>query len=1031
MKMPDSSRFNLSRIAIENPAITVYLLIVLLLAGVASYFQLGQDEDPPFTFRVMVVRAFWPGATALQMSEQVTDKLEETLQEVPYMDKIRSYSKAGETTIFIEVKDSAPPADIANIWYTIRKKTGDMKTRLPAGVQGPFYNDEFGDVFGVIYALSADGFSYAELKEHADEVRQELLRVPNVAKVEQYGVQKEQIFVEVSQKKLARMGIDMRQVINALNQQNAVEYAGVLRTPNDDIQIRITGQFDSIDDLKKLPLRFNNRNFNLGDIAHIERGYQDPPAPKVRHNGKEVIALGISMARGGDIIALGKDLALASQKLRETLPAGIELAQVQDQPKSVSRSVHEFIQTLAEALIIVLAVSFLALGIHTKPWRIDLRPGLVVGLSIPTVLAITFLIMERWGIDLHKISLGSLIIALGLLVDDAIIVVEMTVRKLEEGYDRLTASIHAYTTTAMPMLTGTLITATGFLPIGLANSAVGEYTFAIFAVTSTALIVSWFVSVYFVPFLGYRLLKEHPKGTAEHIEVFDSAFYNAVRRTVAWCVNYRWITLIATIGALAIGIFGMKLVEKQFFPDSNRPEILVDLWLPEGTSLPNTEALVKKVEDRLLKIPEAGEITSFVGQGVPRFYLSLDQIFPQNNVAQLVLVTPSLEAREQIRKKLPTILQEEFPEIRSRTRLLPNGPPVPYPVMFRVIGENPEQLRILADKVKAIVRADSAMRGVNDNWSEEVKSLHLDVDQDRARALGVTTEAMATASQTILSGLPIGQYREDNEQIPIMLRQPKEERDTITALTNTYIPTTNGLSIPISQVARTTLQWEHGVVWRQDRKFSITVQGDVADGIQPATVALRINDKIDALRSKLDVGYRIEIAGTVAESQKGTSSISANVPLMLFIIFTLLMLQLRSFPRALLVFLTGPLGIIGAALMMLAVGKPMGFVAMLGIIALNGMIIRNSVILIDQIEQDIANGVERWTAVVESAVRRFRPIILTAAAAVLAMIPLMSSPFWGPMAVAIMGGLIVATALTLLSLPAMYAIFFSVKKNAQ
>jgi len=1031
MKMPDSSRFNLSRIAIENPAITVYLLIVLLLAGVASYFQLGQDEDPPFTFRVMVVRAFWPGATALQMSEQVTDKLEETLQEVPYMDKIRSYSKAGETTIFIEVKDSAPPADIANIWYTIRKKTGDMKTRLPAGVQGPFYNDEFGDVFGVIYALSADGFSYAELKDHADAVRQELLRVPNVAKVEQYGVQKEQIFVEVSQKKLARMGIDMRQVINALNQQNAVEYAGVLRTPNDDIQIRITGQFDNIDDLKKLPLRFNNRNFNLGDIAHIERGYQDPPAPKVRHNGKEVIALGISMARGGDIIALGKDLALASQKLRETLPAGIELAQVQDQPKSVSRSVHEFIQTLAEALIIVLAVSFLALGIHTKPWRIDLRPGLVVGLSIPTVLAITFLIMERWGIDLHKISLGSLIIALGLLVDDAIIVVEMTVRKLEEGYDRLTASIHAYTTTAMPMLTGTLITATGFLPIGLANSAVGEYTFAIFAVTSTALIVSWFVSVYFVPFLGYRLLKEHPKGTAEHIEVFDSAFYNAVRRTVAWCVNYRWLTLIATIGALGIGIMGMKLVEKQFFPDSNRPEILVDLWLPEGTSLPNTEALVKKVEDRLLKIPEAGEITSFVGQGVPRFYLSLDQIFPQNNVAQLVLVTPSLEAREQIRKKLPTILQEEFPEIRSRTRLLPNGPPVPYPVMFRVIGDNPQQLRILADQVKAIVRADPAMRGINDNWSEEVKSLHLDVDQDRARALGVTTEAMATASQTILSGLPIGQYREDNEQIPIMLRQPKEERDTITALTNTYLPTASGQAIPLSQVARTTLQWEHGVVWRQDRKFSITVQGDVADGIQPATVALRINDKIDALRSKLDVGYRIEIAGTVAESQKGTSSISANVPLMLFIIFTLLMLQLRSFPRALLVFLTGPLGVIGAALMMLAVGKPMGFVAMLGIIALNGMIIRNSVILIDQIEQDIANGVERWTAVVESAVRRFRPIILTAAAAVLAMIPLMSSPFWGPMAVAIMGGLIVATALTLLSLPAMYAIFFSVKKNAQ
>ncbi len=1028
MKMPNTNQFNLSRIAIQNPAITVYLLIVLLLAGVASYFQLGQDEDPPFTFRMMVVRAFWPGATALQMSEQVTDKLEETLQEVPYVDKIRSYSKAGETTIFIEVKDSAPPHEIQNIWYTVRKKTADMKNNLPQGVQGPFYNDEFGDVYGVIYALSADGFSYAELKKYADNVRQELLRVPNVAKVEQYGVQKERIFVEVSQKKLARMGIDLRQVITALNQQNAVEYAGTLRTPNDDIQIRITGQFNNIDDLKNLPLRFNNRSFYLGDIAHIERGYQDPAAPKVRHNGHEVIALGISMARGGDIIALGKDLQIASQKLRESLPAGIELSQVQDQPKSVSRSVHEFLKTLAEALIIVLAVSFLALGIHTKPWRIDLRPGLVVGLSIPTVLAITFLIMARWGIDLHKISLGSLIIALGLLVDDAIIIVEMMVRKLEEGYDKLTASTYAYTTTAMPMLTGTLITATGFLPIGLANSAVGEYTFAIFAVTSTALIVSWFVSVYFVPFLGHRLLKEHHQGATHTAEVFDSPFYNTVRRTVGWCVDHRWLTLIATLGALAMGILGMKLVEKQFFPDSNRPEILVDLWLPEGTSLTNTEELVKKVENRLLQMPEAGEITSFVGQGAPRFYLSLDQIFPQNNVAQLVLVTPSLEAREKIRKRLPDILQAEFPEIRSRTKLLPNGPPVPYPVMYRVIGEDPAKLRALADQVTAIVRADPAMRGINDNWSEQVKSLHLDIDQQRARALGVTTEAMATASQTILSGLPIGQYREENEQIPIILRQPKEERDTITALTNTYLPTTNGQAIPLSQVARPNLLWEYGVVWRQNRKFAITVQGDVADGIQPATVALRINDKLDALRAKLDAGYRIDIAGTVAESQKGTSSISANVPLMLFIIFTLLMLQLRSFPRALLVFLTGPLGIIGAALMMLAVGRPMGFVAMLGIIALNGMIIRNSVILIDQIEQDIANGVERWTAVVESAVRRFRPIILTAAAAVLAMIPLMDSPFWGPMAVAIMGGLIVATALTLLSLPAMYALFFRVKK---
>jgi len=718
---------------------------------------------------------------------------------------------------------------------------------------------------------------------------------------------------------------------------------------------------------------------------------------------------------------------VATEALRGDLPAGIELNQVQDQPKSVAFSVREFLRVLAEALVIVLAVSFVALGIHTKPFRIDMRPGLVVALSIPSVLAITFLIMERWGIDLHKISLGSLIIALGLLVDDAIIIVEMMVRKLEEGYDRLKASTFAYDTTAMPMLTGTLITAAGFLPIGLANSATGEYTFAIFAVTTTALLVSWFVSVYFVPFLGYRLLKEHPHATGEIQEVYDSGFSVAVRRTVDWCVRHRWITLAATLGALALGVVGMQKVEQQFFPDSNRPELLVDLWLPEGSSFAASEALAKRVEQKLLTYPDAGSVTSFVGQGVPRFYLPLDQIFPQNNVSQMILVPPSLEARERIRKVLPDMLHEEFPEARTRVRMLPNGPPVPYPVMFQVMGHDPVKLRALADRVRTVVQADPAVRGMNDNWAEQIKAMHLDIDQNRARALGVTTETVATAGQTILSGLPIGQFRENNDQIGIFLRQPQAERDTMTALTGAYLPTASGEYIPLSQIARPAFQWEPGVVWRQNRQFAITVQADVAEGVQGATVALRIDRALEKMRAGLEPGYRIELAGTVAESKKGSDSIAANVPLMLFIIFTLLMLQLRSFPRALLVFLTGPLGIIGAALMMLALSRPMGFVAMLGIIALNGMIIRNSVILIDQIEQDIAGGTDRWTAIVEAAVRRFRPIMLTAAAAVLAMIPLLGSPFWGPMACAIMGGLIVATGLTLLSLPALYAIFFRVK----
>ncbi|MFZ5722203.1 MAG: efflux RND transporter permease subunit [Pseudomonadota bacterium] len=1034
MNLPASERFNLSRVAIQNPAITLYLLVVLMLAGIAAYFQLGQDEDPPFTFRVMVVHAYWPGATAMQMSEQVTDKLERKLQEVPHVDKIRSYAKPGETTVFLELSDTAPPHEIPDIWYTVRKKIGDMKGTLPPGTYGPFFNDEFGDVFGVIYALSADGYSYAELKEYADFVRQELLRVPGTAKVELFGVQEEKLYVEISQKKLARMGIHMEAVIDAISSQNAVEFGGVLHTPGDDIQIRIGGQFDAVADLQALPLRFNGRTFRLGDIGTVKRGYVDPPSPKVRHDGKEVIAIGISMARGGDIIALGEHLATASAKLRNELPVGIELAQVQDQPAAVRASVREFLRVLVEALVIVLAVSFIALGLHgrlsdPKTLRIDARPGLVVALSIPLVLAITFLVMERWNIDLHKISLGSLIIALGLLVDDAIIIVEMTVRKLEEGYDRLRASTYAYTATAMPMLTGTLITAAGFLPIGLANSAVGEYTFAIFAVTTSALLISWLVSVYFVPFLGHRLLREHPDAGGEIREVYDSPFYQQVRRVVDWCVENRWKTLGATAGALVLGIVGMQLVEKQFFPDSSRKEMIVDIWMPEGSSFASTEDVAKRIEARLLQEEGIDGITAFVGEGAPRFYLSHEQFFPQNNVAQMILIASDIPQRERLRLSLPEVLETEFPEARTRVRLLPNGPPVPYPVMFRVIGPDPVQVRTIADEVKGMLRADPQMVGVNDNWNEQIKILRLDVDQARARALGVSSEAIATAGETILSGLTIGQYREHDELIDIVLRQPAHESDTMTALTSAYLPTASGKSIPISQVARAELAWEPGVVWRQNRDFAVTVQGDSVDGVQPATVAARLDKQLNDVRARLEPGYRIEVSGTLAESQKGTGSISANVPLMLFIIFTLLMLQLRSFARAVLVFLTGPLGVIGATLALLMVGQPLGFVALLGVIALNGMIIRNSVILIDQIEQDIAQGVDPWTAIVDSAVRRFRPIMLTAAAAVLAMIPLTGSTFWGPMAVAIMGGLIVATALTLLSLPAMYAAWFRVRRS--
>ncbi len=1032
-----NGKFNVSRWALEHPALTRYLMAVLLLVGFAAYFQLGQDEDPPFTFRAMVVQVFWPGATAQQMAEQVTDKVERTLQEVAYADKIRSFTKPNESLTIFQLKDSVPSKDVPGTWYQVRKKLGDMRGTLPQGVIGPFFNDEFGDVYGTIYALSGDGYSAEELRRHAETVRAKLLRVPDVAKVDLFGVQPEKVYVEISHKKLAQLGIDITQVLGQLNAQNAVEGAGLLNTPDGNVGVRVQGQFESLDTLRDLPIRAMNAqtgqasSLRLSDIATITRGYAEPRGVTVRHQGREVVALGVSMAKGGDIIRLGKALREAMKTVTPDLPVGVELQQIQDQPQAVQRSVGEFVQVLIEAVVVVLAVSFISLGLHTRPLRIDIWPGLVVGITIPLVLAITFVTMFYWGVGLHKISLGALIIALGLLVDDAIIAVEMMVRKLEEGHDKLHAATFAYEVTSMPMLTGTLITAVGFLPIALARSAVGEYTFAIFAVTAAALVISWVVSVYFVPYLGALLLHTRPALPGEAHELFDTPFYTRFRAVVRWCVVHRWLTIGMTIGVFALGIVGMGRVQQQFFPDSSRPEILVDMWLPEGSPIQATEALAQRFEKRLMKEPELQSVSIWVGSGVPRFYLPLDNIFPQSNVAQAILLPRSLKEREALRMRLPELLAAEFPEARARTKLLPNGPPVPYPVQFRVIGPDPTLLRQWADEAKALVRANPNMRGVNDNWNESIKVLRLQVDQDKARALGVSSQSLAQASRTILSGTTVGQFRENDRLIDIVLRQPLDERSAITDLASAYVPTATGRSIPLSQIARHEFGFEPGVMWREGRQFAITVQGDVVEGLQGATVSGQIWPKLQELQQKMPVGYRIEVAGAVEESSKGQGSIFAGVPLMLFITFTLLMLQLQSFSRSMLVFLTGPLGIAGVAGALILLGRPFGFVAMLGVIALMGMIIRNSVILIDQIEQDRERGVPAWSAIVEAAVRRFRPIVLTAAAAVLAMIPLSRSVFWGPMAVAIMGGLIVATALTLLALPAMYAAWFRVRVPGQ
>ena len=1039
---PRAKHFNISRWALEHPALTRYLMVVLMLLGVASYFQLGQDEDPPFAFRVMVVRAYWPGTTAQEMAEQVTDKIERTLQEVPNADRIQSYTKPGESFSLMVVKDYSAPKDIPNLWYQVRKKIGDMRATLPQGVIGPFFNDEFGDVYGSIYALSADGFSEEELRQFAEKTRSDMLRVPGVAKVELFGVQPEKVYVEIPQRRLAQLGIDMNQVVAQLNAQNAVEGAGVFSNERSTVQMRVNGAFNAVEQLRTLPIRTVNpangqaRSLKLGDIATIRRAYQDPPTTKVRHQGKQVIAMGISMAKGGDIIQLGKSLTQTADAIRAELPAGIELDQIQNQPEAVSRSVGEFVKVLLEAVVVVLAVSFVSLGLHTRPLRLDVWPGLVVAITIPLVLAVTFLVMYYADVGLHKISLGALIIALGLLVDDAIIAVEMMVHKLEEGYDKVSAATAAYDLTAMPMLTGTLITAAGFLPIGMARSATGEYTYAIFAVTAAALLISWLVSVYFVPYLGLLLLRTRPKvsqdaapgGAAHVVDIYDTPFYNRFKGLVGWCVAHRWATIGLTLLALVLGVVGMGKVQQQFFPDSSRPEIIVDLWQPEGTSFYASEDVAKRFEARMMKEPGVKTVSTWVGTGLPRFYLPMDQIFPQSNVSQVVLLPESTEARERLRKALPALMAAEFPEVRARVKLLPNGPPVPYPVQFRIVGDDVETLRKIASEAKALMRANPDMRGVNDNWNEYIRAIRLSVDQDKARALGVTSQSIAQASRILTSGATVAQYREADRLIDIDFRTPQSERQTLEALDNAYVPTASGKMIPVLQVAKPKLVWEPGVLWREGRHFAVTVQGDVREGVQGPTVSQALWPQMQALQAKLPQGYRIQLAGTAEESTKGQGSIFANVPVMLFIIFTLLMLQLQSFSRALLVFLTGPMGIAGVALALLALDRPFGFVALLGVIALMGMIMRNSVILIDQIEQDRARGVPAWDAVIGAAVRRFRPIVLTAAAAVLAMIPLSRSVFWGPMAVAIMGGLIVATALTLLALPAMYAAWFRVRR---
>ena len=1012
-------RFNLSAAALRYKELTLFFLVVIALGGVAAFFQLGQREDPDFTFRAMVIRTLWPGATAEQVDRQITDRIEKKLQETPYFKWTQSHSKPGESLIVLELLDTAPAREVPAIWYQVRKKLGDIRHTLPPEAQGPFFNDEFGDVYGSIYAFTADGFTLSELRDYTERARQEVLRLPDVAKVELIGLQDDRIYVELSSKRLAALGIDPQMIGQALAAQNAILPPGSVETRQNSVALRVTGQLDSVQAISDLLLRAGGQTFRLGDIARVHRGLADPPVTTMRFKGREAIGLAVSMKSNGDVLQLGENLKRTMGRLKSELPVGIEFDQVSDQPGVVKHAVGEFMRSLLEAVAIVLVISFLALGMRT---------GLVVALTIPLVLAATFLAMRWFGIDLHRISTGALIIALGLLVDDAMIAVEMMHRKLEEGYDKLRAATHAYSTTAFPMLSGTLITAAGFLPIATAKSTTGEYTFGIFAVTTMALVISWFAAVIATPFIGAYLLKEHPVAAGERPrDVFDTRFYNWLRKVIEWCILRRKTVIAATALSLVLGGLGMGLTEKQFFPSSNRIELMADLWLPEGASIRATEREAARLERLLEGDPGVASYVTYVGNGSPRFFLSLDQQLFRANFAQVIVLTKDIAARERVIAKVRQALADDFPGVRGRVNRVPLGPPVNYPVQFRVLGEDAAKLKEIAERVAEKMRANPHAVDVHPNWGDRVLALRVDVDQEKARALGVSSQSVSRAVAAVVSGAPLGQYRENDRLIDVVLRAPAEERGSLAALGELGVPATSGRSVPLAQVASVREALEEPILWRRSRELALTVRADIVDGAQAPDVTTAIEPTLAEIRSSLPAGYRIEAGGAFEENAKAQASIAAGLPMVLAVIFALLMLQLKSFSRSMMVLLTAPLGIVGVALALLLFSKPFGFVAMLGAIALGGMIMRNSVILVDQIEQDVAAGQPVWLAIREAAVRRFRPITLTAAAAVLAMIPLARSVLWGPMAYAIMGGLIVATVLTLLFVPALYAAWFGVR----
>lgn len=1013
--------FNLSRWAIGHPSIARFLFGLILITGVLGLTRMGQKEDPDFTFRVMVVQAIWPGASIQEMEDQVVNKIERKLQETPHIDWVKSYTRAGSAIITLQVKGDTNSADVADAFYQVRKKVGDISNELPEGLLGPYFNDEFGDTYITLHSISGDGYSYPELKKFAIQARDMLLTTPGVEKAVILGDQPEKLYIDVSSKALAERGLTVVDLQNAIKGQNNVDAAGSVETGTRSVRISVEGDVTKANDIRELRLRAGNQVTRLGDIATVYSGLEDPYQRKYRFNGHESVQVGVVMARGFKVTDVGKEVEATYQRFEEALPYGVAVDQISNQPDVVTDAVSEFMHALGEALVIVLIVSFLSIG-----WR----SGLVIAIAIPLVLAATFAIMYELGIDLQRISLGALIIALGLLVDDAMIVVELMERKLEEGLVKIEAASFAYSSTAFPMLTGTLITTAGFIPVGFAASTAGEYVRTLFYVVGIALVVSWFVAVYFTPWLGYMILKQrHHAG--EHHDAFDTRFYRRLRATVGWAVRHRIIVVAMTLVTFVTSLWAFQFIPQNFFPQSSRPEILVDLWLPEGTSIAEVETQAKALETKIMDDTDKKFVATYIGEGAPRFFLPLDQQLRNPNYAQLLVMANDEPARERLILKLRAILAEDFPDIRGKVDRLFLGPPTGWPVQMRVMGPDRQEVRKVADEVKAQFQANPMLGAIHDDWLEPVPAMKLVIDQDRARALGVTSQRVRQMLQTTMSGAPLDDFRDGEETVSIVAREPEGNRSLLSAVNSVYVPTDFGGFVPVSQIAKVVPVLEQGIEWRRDRLPTITVRATLPDDVQPNDVVMKMYADMKPLRDSLPAGYKIEIQGGAEDAAESQASIAAKAPIMLLVIVLLLMAQLQHFGKAMLVLATGPLGIIGAAAALLISGAPFGFVAILGVIALLGIIIRNSIILVDQIDQDIKAGMHRQEAIVGAAVRRFRPIMLTALTAVLALIPISRGVFWGPLAYAMMGGILVATVLTILVLPAAYALFFGREPKAK